>query len=253
MCYVSSGPVTDLSPISELRMEDKDTEYATQFFGFIPESFADVLNEESNDLISDALEAMKQKLVSKFDKVTQTDIETCMGAVEDKYLLEVDNIFEKLSSSLSSGVLAVPHHVLLDEDEAWDDVKPSEAITRLANTNASMEELRDKIKTASYKKMMLSRSLVTIQDITNKQQENIKEYEEHLKSFNVSDWKVNVDLTMEKERNLSKRIEAIPTDVDLSPEDESLFSYKQQNINSKNCARILEELKKKYSLAETGN
>ena len=234
-------------------MEDKDTEYATQFFGFIPESFADVLNEESNDLISDALEAMKQKLVSKFDKVTQTDIETCMGAVEDKYLLEVDNIFEKLSSSLSSGVLAVPHHVLLDEDEAWDDVKPSEAITRLANTNASMEELRDKIKTASYKKMMLSRSLVTIQDITNKQQENIKEYEEHLKSFNVSDWKVNVDLTMEKERNLSKRIEAIPTDVDLSPEDESLFSYKQQNINSKNCARILEELKKKYSLAETGN
>ena len=253
MCYVSSDPVTDLSPISELRMEDKDTEYATQFFGFIPESFADVLNEESNDLISDALEAMKQKLVSKFDKVTQTDIETCMGAVEDKYLLEVDNIFEKLSSSLSSGVLAVPHHVLLDEDEAWDDVKPSEAITRLANTNASMEELRDKIKTASYKKMMLSRSLETIQDITNKQQDNIKAYEEHLNSFNVSDWKVNVDLTMEKERNLSKRIEAIPTDADLSPEDESLFSYKQQNINSKNCARILEELKKKYSLAETGN
>ena len=135
-------------------MEDKDTEYATQFFQFIPKSFLDELNEESNDLISEALGAMRQKILSKSDEVMHPVIEKCMEAVEEKYLLEVDNIFEKLSSSLSSGVLAVPHHVLLDEDEPWDDVKPSEAITRLANTNASMEELREKIKTASYKKKM---------------------------------------------------------------------------------------------------
>ena len=169
-------------------MEDKNTEYATQFFEFIPKSFVDELNEVSNELISGALELMKLKIVSKFEtKVIQPEIEKCMGAVEEKYLLEVDNIFEKLSSSLSSGVLAVPQHVLLDEDEAWDDVKPSEALTRLADTNASLEALRNKIKTASYKKMMLSRSLETIQDIRNKQQDDIKAYEEHLSSFNVSD------------------------------------------------------------------
>ena len=46
-------------------MEDKDTEYATQFFEFIPKSFVDELNEESNDLISEALEMMKQKIVSR--------------------------------------------------------------------------------------------------------------------------------------------------------------------------------------------
>ena len=235
-------------------MEDKNTEYATQFFEFIPKSFVDELNEVSNELISGALELMKLKIVSKFEtKVIQPDIEKCMGAVEEKYLLEVDNIFEKLSSSLSSGVLAVPQHVLLDEDEAWDDVKPSEALTRLADTNASLEALRNKIKTASYKKMMLSRSLETIQDIRNKQQDDIKAYEEHLSSFNVSDWKNIVDLTQEKKNSLSKRIKSISVDPDLSPEVENLFSSKQQHINSNNCARILEELKKKYSLAESGN
>ena len=235
-------------------MEDKNTEYATQFFEFIPKSFVDELNEVSNELISGALELMKLKIVSKFEtRVIQPEIEKCMGAVEEKYLLEVDNIFEKLSSSLSSGVLAVPQHVLLDEDEAWDDVKPSEALTRLADTNASLEALRNKIKTASYKKMMLSRSLETIQDIRNKQQDDIKAYEEHLSSFNVSDWKNIVDLTQEKKNSLSKRIKSISVDPDLSPEVENLFSSKQQHINSNNCARILEELKKKYSLAESGN
>ena len=235
-------------------MEDKDTEYATQFFEFIPKSFVDELNEESNDLISEALEMMKQKIVSKFEeRVIQPDIERCMAAVEEKYLLEADNIFEKLSASLSSGVMKVPQHVLLQEDEVWDDVKPSEAVTRLADTHASMEALRNKIKTASYKKAMLSKSLVTVQDIRNQQQSHIKTYEELLNSFNVSDWKDMVGLTLENRITLSKRIKAIQVDADLSSEVESLFSSKQQNINSNNCARILEELKKKYSLADSGN
>ena len=116
-----------------------------------------------------------------------------------------------------------------------------------------MEALRNQIKTASYKKMMLSKSLVTIQDIRTKQQANIKEYSEHLNSFNVSDWKDMVGLTLENKVTLTNRMKAIQGDADLSPEVESLFSSKQQNINSNNCARILEELKKKYSLADSGN
>ena len=183
----------------------------------------------------------------------QPDIENCMEAVKDKYLLETDNVFEKLSSSLSSGVLTVPRHVLLDEDEAWDDLKPSEALTRLANTNASMESLRSKIKTASYKKMVLSNSLETIQEIRQKQQQNIRAYEELLNSFNVSDWADMVDLTLEKKKSLSKQIEAIDPNANLTAEVENLFSSKQLNINSKNCALIIEELKNKYSLAESGN
>ena len=175
---------------------------------------------------------------------------------ENRMLEEADQAHsssKSVSSSLSSGVLKVPHHVLLQEDEVWDDLKPSEALSRLADTNDSMEVLRNKIKTASYKKMMLSKSLVTIQDIRSKQQSNIKAYEELLNSFNVSDWKDIVGLTLENQITLSKRIKAIQSETDFSPEVESLFSSKQQNINSQNCARILEELKKKYSLADSGN
>ena len=62
-----------------------------------------------------------------------------------------------------------------------------------------------------------------------------------------------VGLTLENRITLSKRFKAIQVDADLSSEVESLFSSKQQNINSNNCARILEELKKKYSLADSGN
>ena len=69
----------------------------------------------------------------------------------------------------------------------------------------------------------------------------------------MSDWAEMVDLTLEKKKCLSKQIEAIDPNANLSAEVENLFSSKQLNINSKNCALILEELKNKYSPSESGN
>ena len=53
-------------------MDGKETEYATQFFEFVPKSFVDELNEECNELISEALGVIKLKIMSKYeDKVPQ--------------------------------------------------------------------------------------------------------------------------------------------------------------------------------------
>ena len=230
------------------------TEYATQFFDFVPQCFVDELNQSCQELVMDALGVIKTKIAGKYDgKLEPAVIEAGMQKVEDKYSEEFDKIFEKVGKFTTENILRVPPHVLLPEDEVWDSERPGSISAKSANVDVELEALRNKIKTASYKKAMLSKSLVTVQDIRNQQQSHIKTYEELLNSFNVSDWKDMVGLTLENRITLSKRIKAIQVDADLSSEVESLFSSKQQNINSNNCARILEELKKKYSLADSGN
>ena len=237
-------------------MDGKETEYATQFFEFVPKSFVDELNEECNELISEALGVIKLKIMSKYeDKVPQPEIEESVGRVEDKYLLEVDNTFEKLSAFLTQNVLTIPSHVLLPEDEVWEDSRTSEVVKRMANTKSANETLRSRIKTAMYKKTMLTESLQTIRDICQKQESNIKSYDELVNNFNVSDWRDCVELTLENKRNVTKRLAALDEQSNLDPnaKTESLFTSRQQSINSKNCRRILDELQDRYNSSETEN
>ena len=72
------------------------TEYATQFFDFVPQSLVDELSENSNQLIQEALTTIKQKLTSKYSgKVDPEAISASIQKIEDKYLLETDKVFEK--------------------------------------------------------------------------------------------------------------------------------------------------------------
>ena len=232
-------------------MEDKETEYATQFFDFVPESFADELNEECNDLISEALEKIKLKILSKFtDKVNPAEMEEAIGTVEDKYRMEVDKAFEKLSSNLSETVFKVPRHVLLAEDEVWEDRQSSEVMTALADTTSAVVTIRSKIKTALYKKKILEDSLEMMQSTIQKQEDNIKAYNQLLHRYNVSDWKELTELTVENRKALFEKMRSLENPDDSLSKSDSLLSSRQRDINSKNCARILNEIQRKIEDSE---
>ena len=77
--------------------------------------------------------------------------------------MEFDKIFEKLGQWSTASVLRVPGNVLLAEDEVWDTEQPSSVSHKLASVTVEMESLRSKIKTAIYKKSVLTQSLESVQ------------------------------------------------------------------------------------------
>merc|ERR1712002_319151 len=135
-------------------------EYATQHFGFTPNSFIDEMTEDSLELVSSAMTAMKQqverKQAGKFDQET---LDKAFDNVDKKYRETVEKLFEKLGTYLCANLLVVPSQVLLPEDEPWDTAPRTEVSSRLAAANLDMTAVRDRIKTALYKRDVLKNEL----------------------------------------------------------------------------------------------
>merc|ERR1712079_349563 len=108
-----------------------------------------------------------------------------MQRVEDKYSEEFDKIFEKVGKFTTENILRVPAHVLLPEDEVWDSERPGSISAKSANVDVELEALRNKIKTANYKKTVLRESF---------------------KQYNVGDWRHIVDLMEQDKASLTKNL-----------------------------------------------
>ena len=226
--------------------QDIATEYATQFFKFVPQSLIDELGEGTNELVQEALAAIRQKITSKhLGKVEPQVIEASLQKVEDKYLLEFDKIFEKLGEWSLANVLRVPANVLLPEDAVWDTEAPSTISSKLANVNVEMEALRSKIKTAIYKKSVLTQSLENVEEICTKQEARIQADEELFRKYNVSDWSDMLDFTKQNQDTMNSEMKKLEALTDNTCEDEehkkSLLSKNTLKID-KYCESFLDKL-----------
>ena len=229
------------------KRQDIATEYATQFFKFVPQSLIDEINEGTNELVKDALVAIKKKITAKYlGKVDPNVIEASIQKVEDKYLLEFDKIFEKLGKWSTANVLRVPGNVLLEEDAVWDIETPSTVASKLANINVEMEALRGKIKTAIYKKEVLTQSLEHIEEICAKQEAKIQADEELFRQFNVSDWSEMLDFTKQNKDSVNSKMKLLEALTDAKGEEGerelSLLSKNMKLKIDKNCESILDKL-----------
>ena len=53
-------------------------------------------------------------------------------------------------------IFKIPGHVLLTEDEAWDGETSAGVASKLITVNTKMEEMREKFKSALYKRAVLT-------------------------------------------------------------------------------------------------
>ena len=224
------------------------TEYATQFFDFVPQTMVDEISEDANELIQGALEAMKQKITSKYsDKVDPNVIQNGIDKIEEKYLFEMDRIFEKLVSYLCAHVLSVPNHVLLPEDNIWDsDTSGPNCSNRLAKVNVELDSLRNKIKSALYKKTVLQQSLENIQEICQKQESKISSDELLYNNYNIGDWKDTVDFTKQNKEALDKRMKVLEQMREAKVEDQEQLLSKRDSLEIERlCNAYLENYQRK--------
>ena len=152
-------------------------EYATQHFGFSPSSFLDEITEDSLELVGGALGAMKQQVERKLPgKVNQEILDQCFTSLGSRYSETAEKLFDKLGSYLCSNILVVPGQVLLPEDEAWDGVgAKTDVSAKLAAVNNDMAAIRNKIKTALYKKTVLANELENIRSVCSRQEAAIQQ------------------------------------------------------------------------------
>ena len=215
--------------------QQSQTEYATQFFDFVPQSLVDELSENSNQLIQEALTSIKQKITSKYSgKVDPDAIAASIQKIEDKYLLETDKVFEKVVSFLCARVLRVAGHVLLPEDQVWD-TDPPPTTSRLTNLNVELDTLRQKIKTAKYKNVLLKQSLDEVKEVSVKQQSKLETFDKIFKEFNVQDWRAIADLTAQDSEIMNKKIallENLNDQSDVATDDNF-------NLSDKRCLQLM--------------
>ena len=155
---------------------DGEKEYAAQFFEIVPTAFVGVISEDARDLVGDALQLMKQQIMKKLPGTfVQSELDDAIEKVIKHYQINLDKIYEKLGSFVSARILRIPKHVLLPEDEPWDGESSSGAEARLLAVNTDMLTLRETVKSALYKKAVLTEELQKMRCICRTQESTIEE------------------------------------------------------------------------------
>jgi len=174
-------------------------------------------------------------------------IQNGIDKIEEKYLFEMDRIFEKLVSYLCAHVLSVPNHVLLPEDTIWDaDTSGPSCGNRLAKVNVELDSLRNKIKSALYKKTVLQQSLENIQEICQKQESKIRSDELLYNKYNIGDWKDTVDFTRQNKDALDKRMKVLEQMREAKVEDQDHLLSKKDSLEIERiCNAFLEKYQRK--------
>jgi len=186
--------------------EQAQKEYATQHFGFTPNSFVDEITEDSLEMVSSCLGAMKQQVQRKMPgKVDAETLDKAFEAVDNKYRETVEKLFEKLGTYLCKNVLVVPSHVLLPEDDSWDSAPKADALSKLVAANNDMSAVRDKIKTALYKKTRLRGELENLRTVHTKQESVIQQEIDAKKRVREGEWSDNVDFVSLQRKTLRRK------------------------------------------------
>ena len=124
--------------------------------------------------------------------------------------------------------------MLLSEDQVWD-TDPPPTSSRLTNLNVELDTLRQKIKTAKYKNVLLKQSLEDVKAVSDKQQDKLDNFDRIFKEFNVQDWRAIVDITSQDNATMNKNIELLEN---LNDQSETA-SDENYNFSDKRCLQLL--------------
>ncbi|XP_078693833.1 protein MIS12 homolog [Branchiostoma floridae x Branchiostoma belcheri] len=136
--------------------EDAHAEYAVQYFGFTPQSFADGVFNVMVDNLYDTMDAAEHYLVSRNRDVPKEEVKAGTQEVILKFLQAFKKAFDKLELYLLSNLFHLPNYVLLPEDKVqMEQYTPEEE----AQLDEELDALRQKIRNAVYVNTCLKQEL----------------------------------------------------------------------------------------------
>lgn len=155
--------------------ERKQLEYATQFFEFTPDACVDSITAPPMDIISDNLKAVKAKCFKEFaGKVTEQELEASFTVISDQYNGHTNEILEKFGRYIKKNILYVKKHIVLPEDRIHLKVDEKFDGSKLEDGIQNFDNLRQKVRSAKYKKAVLEAKLANLQRVAETQEKVMK-------------------------------------------------------------------------------
>lgn len=128
----------DLEATPEERLQ---LEYATQHFGFTPDSFVETITTSAIDAINDGLDNTRKHLEKTFSgKVSKQELEESFAVIKNKYVTSAEKVLDNFSRYVKKNILVVPKNVVLPED----NVHVQKALKNDANINTAGEITQEK-------------------------------------------------------------------------------------------------------------
>jgi len=97
--------------------ERKQLEYASQHFGFTPDSLTETITIYALDHMTDVLNKTRDHCTKVFSgKVPPSEMQESFELIKERFTTSCDRVLEDFSKYLKKNVLTVPKHVVLPED-----------------------------------------------------------------------------------------------------------------------------------------
>lgn len=142
----------DLEATPEERIQ---LEYATQHFGFTPDSFVETITTTAVEKINEDLDETRKQLAKTFaSKVSEQELEESFAVIKNKYITSAEKILDNFSRYMKKNILIVPKSVVLPEDNVHlqknfkdtDKLKESSiSVNDASNAEAGYGKLKETI------------------------------------------------------------------------------------------------------------
>jgi hypothetical protein len=208
----------EASPEEKLQLE-----YATQHFGFTPDSFVETISTTAVDSLKDGNDDAKEQLSKTFrKKVSKQELEESFIVIKNKYITTTEKVLDNFSRYLKRNILIVPKHLVLPEDSVnvnkackiSDDVTNAKCCDGLEQNKQPRQVTSDEsalssaefyngdnliesiksfdrqcknTKNSKYKKVVLSAKLANLEIVAARQRKLLKKAEEAQELLRVHD------------------------------------------------------------------
>jgi len=106
----------------------RQLEYATQHFGFTPDSLTDTITTFALENLTGVMETMQSHCINVFaKKVPESEMRESFSLVHEKFTSSTEGVLDDMSSYAKKNILIVPPHIVLPEDRVFLNSKSTGA------------------------------------------------------------------------------------------------------------------------------
>jgi len=162
----------DLTDVTKRRQ----MEYATQFFGYTPDSLVDVLVGDVSDIVSENLRGAKKHTAGQFPAVSEEELEEAFKTLSERFSESAERIFFKFGAYLKDKILTIPNSVLLPEDKVHESCQMDGAESSVGKENVDL--LCRRLKVAKLRIAILKARKEELEQVLKRQDELLKKAKE---------------------------------------------------------------------------
>lgn len=201
----------DLEATPEERIQ---LEYATQHFGFTPDSYVETITDNTVDILNTALDETKKQLTKTFcKKVSAQELDECFAVIKNRYVVSTEKILDNFSRYVKKNIFFVPKNNVLPEDRVsakGTDIRQSQDTSNGADIPSTelytgddliesvkgFERQCKNVKNSKYKEAVLRAKLKNLETVALRQRGLLKKAEA------LNECSKNMDNILEKQLGL---------------------------------------------------